>query len=211
MQGLGKTVSVTALILSDPGGPRRDWPLRRGPDTAPLHQDAAEGGASDAAALDVAATALAGDSGEEEPHAASPQAREVDHSGCVGLAMPGPAGEVERRRSDRVAADPSAEDCTPPGMTAAAPDGESEGAGSAEAGAAEERALPGGTLVVVPKSIMSQWVLELHDKARPRLSCLTLKPLIGRCRPAQWWSSPSPSCRSGRWSCTTRHAPVCRV
>ena len=25
---------------------------------------------------------------------------------------------------------------------------------------------PGGTLVVVPKSIMSQWAQELHDKVR---------------------------------------------
>ena len=52
-------------------------------------------------------------------------------------------------------------------------------AGSAEAGeagasaGAEERAPPSGTLVVLPKSIMSQWAQELHDKVRASLLVLT--------------------------------------
>ena len=33
----------------------------------------------------------------------------------------------------------------------------------------EERKLQGGTLVVLPKSIMSQWAQELHDKVRASL------------------------------------------
>ena len=188
MQGLGKTVSVIALILSDPGGPRRDWALRRAPGTALLHGDASEAEASDAAAIDWAATSCERDSGGlapteavlnggdgnmEEPHAAWLQAGEAGHSGCARLARPGSAGEVEHEPSDRVAGHPAAKTGATPGVLAAAQAGASGAAGSAEASeagadtGAVEQALPGGTLVVVPKSILSQWAQELHQKARP--------------------------------------------
>lgn len=138
MQGLGKTVSIIALILSDPGGPRRHRPLRRGPDAATLHGSAAEAQQSDAAALERAASACEGNSGAhapaeavlgtgdvgaEEPRAALPQAGEAGRSGCLRLARPGAAGEVEHRPSDRVAEDPAAQDTAAPGRSATAQEG----------------------------------------------------------------------------------------
>ena len=139
MQGLGKTVSIIALILSNPGGPRRDRPLRRDPESAALLGDAADGAARDAAALERASSMCEGGSGapapaaavpdtgvtgaEEEPRAATLQAGEADHGTCVRLAQPAAAGEAELKFSDRVAGDLAAEDAAAPGVPAAAQKG----------------------------------------------------------------------------------------
>lgn len=138
MQGLGKTVSIIALILSDPGGPRRDWPLRQDPEAAALLGDAAESEARYAAAPGQAASvregssgALApaeavadtGSTGAEEPRAALPQAAQAGHGSSVTLAQPGAAGEAEHKPSDRVAGDPAAGDVAAQGDSAAAQTG----------------------------------------------------------------------------------------
>ena len=139
VQGLGKTVSIIALILSDPGGPRRDWPLRRDPESAALRADAAERGEMrDAAALERAASMCEGGSGPlapaeavldtgvtgaEEPRAALPQAGEADQGTCVRLAQLAAAGEARLKPSDRVAGDPAAEDAAAPGVSTAAQKG----------------------------------------------------------------------------------------
>lgn len=135
MQGLGKTVSIIALILSDPDGPWRDWPLRRDPETAAPVPDAAEGETRDAAALERADNVCECDSGAlapaealldtgvlgaEEPRAALPQAGEADQGSCARLAQPGAAGEVKHEPCDRVAGDPAAEGAAAPGVPAAA-------------------------------------------------------------------------------------------
>ena len=135
MQGLGKTVSIIALILSDPGGPRRDRPLRRDPESAALLVDAADGEARDAAALERASSMCEGGSGAlapaeavletgvtgaEEPRAALPQAGEAGHGSCARPAQRGAAGEAGHQPSDRAAGDPAAEDASAPGVSAAA-------------------------------------------------------------------------------------------
>ena len=133
MQGLGKTVSIIALILSDPGSPRRDWPLRRDPETAALLADSAEGETEDAPVLERAASGCEGGSrapapaeagpdtgvtGAEEPRAASPQTGEADNGSSVRPAQPGAAGEVGNKPSDRAAGDPAVDDAAAPGVSA---------------------------------------------------------------------------------------------